>query len=97
MPIPTGMVSKMQKILKVVYPGTFDPMTLGHEDIVRRAAKLFDEVVVGVAKNPGKQPFFELDGLVSLYYLKPRLVIQYNSLVVSYQRCKQSILSVRNQ
>ena len=66
MPIPTGMVSKMQKILKVVYPGTFDPMTLGHEDIVRRAAKLFDEVVVGVAKNPGKQPFFELDKRVQM-------------------------------
>ncbi|MFM8391760.1 MAG: pantetheine-phosphate adenylyltransferase, partial [Methylophilaceae bacterium] len=56
----------MQKILKVVYPGTFDPMTLGHEDIVRRAAKLFDEVVVGVAKNPGKQPFFELDKRVQM-------------------------------
>ena len=79
MPIPTGMVSKMQKILKVVYPGTFDPMTLGHEDIVRRAAKLFDEVVVGVAKNPGKQPFFELDGLVFLCCLKLHLAIQCNS------------------
>lgn len=56
----------MQKPLTVVYPGTFDPMTLGHEDIVRRAAKLFDKVVVGVAKNPGKQPFFDLPQRVAM-------------------------------
>ena len=45
---------------KAVYPGTFDPMTLGHEDIVRRAAGLFSAVVVAVAQNPGKKPFFDL-------------------------------------
>jgi len=56
----------MQKNLKVVYPGTFDPMTLGHEDIVRRAAGLFSEVVVGVAQNPSKKPFFDLDERVML-------------------------------
>lgn len=46
--------------LKVVYPGTFDPLTRGHEDIVRRAAGLFSEVIVAVAHNPAKKPFFEL-------------------------------------
>lgn len=46
--------------LKVVYPGTFDPLTLGHEDVVRRAAGLFSEVIVAVAKNPAKKPFFDL-------------------------------------
>ena len=56
----------MQKNLKVIYPGTFDPMTLGHEDIVRRAAGLFSEVVVAVAQNPGKKPFFDLDERVAL-------------------------------
>lgn len=56
----------MQKNLKVVYPGTFDPMTLGHEDLVRRAAGLFSEVIVAVAKNPGKRPFFDLDERVEL-------------------------------
>jgi len=56
----------MQKNLKVVYPGTFDPMTLGHEDIVRRAAGLFSEVVVAVAQNPGKKPFFNLHERVAL-------------------------------
>ena len=49
-----------QKTLKVVYPGTFDPMTRGHEDIARRAASLFSEVVVAVAQSPGKKPFFEV-------------------------------------
>jgi len=56
----------MDKNLKVVYPGTFDPMTLGHEDIVRRAAGMFSEVVVAVAQNPGKRPFFDLDERVEL-------------------------------
>ena len=43
---------------KAVYPGTFDPITRGHEDLVRRAATLFDEVVVGVADSRAKHPFF---------------------------------------
>lgn len=51
---------------KVIYPGTFDPMTLGHEDIVRRAAGLFDQVVVAVAQNPSKKPFFDLEERVAL-------------------------------
>lgn len=45
-------------MLKVVYPGTFDPLTRGHEDIVRRAARLFDRVVVGIADSAAKHPFF---------------------------------------
>ena len=52
--------------LKVVYPGTFDPITLGHEDIVRRAAGLFGEVIVAVAQSPGKAPFFSLDERVAM-------------------------------
>ncbi|MEY4083163.1 MAG: pantetheine-phosphate adenylyltransferase [Pseudomonadota bacterium] len=43
-----------------VYPGTFDPLTRGHEDLVRRAAKLFDRLVVGVADSRSKRPFFSL-------------------------------------
>ena len=46
---------------RAVYPGTFDPFTRGHEDLVRRASKLFDEVIVGVADSRTKQPFFQLD------------------------------------
>ncbi len=45
---------------KIVYPGTFDPLTRGHEDLVRRAARIFDQVVVAVAASTNKQPFFSL-------------------------------------
>jgi pantetheine-phosphate adenylyltransferase len=45
-------------MLKVVYPGTFDPFTRGHEDLVRRAAKLFDWVIVGIADSESKRPMF---------------------------------------
>jgi pantetheine-phosphate adenylyltransferase len=43
-----------------VYPGTFDPMTLGHLDVVRRASRLFDQVIVAVADSQAKKPFFSL-------------------------------------
>ena len=49
-----------------VYPGTFDPITLGHEDLVRRAAHLFDEVIVAVAGSTNKTTLFSLDERVQL-------------------------------
>ena len=49
-----------------VYPGTFDPITNGHEDLVRRAAGIFDRVVVGIAANPYKTPLFPLETRVDL-------------------------------
>jgi len=51
---------------KAVYPGTFDPITRGHEDLVRRASHLFDEVVVGVADSRSKRPFLMLKERVRL-------------------------------
>jgi len=53
-------------MLRVVYPGTFDPFTRGHEDLVRRACTLFDEVVVGVAASRGKRPLFTLEERVDM-------------------------------
>ena len=53
-------------MLTVVYPGTFDPFTRGHEDLVRRAAKLFDHVIIGVATSAGKAPFFSTDERVAM-------------------------------
>lgn len=44
-----------------IYPGTFDPITLGHVDVVRRGLKLFDRVVIAVAENPGKGPMFDVE------------------------------------
>lgn len=49
-----------------LYPGSFDPVTLGHEDIVRRGAELFDQLTVGVGINPGKAPLFTHDERVEL-------------------------------
>ncbi|MDP8566809.1 pantetheine-phosphate adenylyltransferase [Methylophilus aquaticus] len=56
----------MHKIRIAVYPGTFDPITMGHEDIVRRAANLFDEVIVAVAGSTSKQTLFSLQERVAL-------------------------------
>src|SRR5580704_17051470 len=50
----------------VIYPGSFDPLTNGHLDVVQRAAKLFDRVIVAVAKNEGKHPLFTLEERVAL-------------------------------
>jgi len=53
-------------INRAVYPGTFDPITRGHEDLVRRASNLFDEVLVAVADSRGKRPFFDVDERVAM-------------------------------
>ncbi len=49
-----------------IYPGTFDPVTNGHVDIVRRAAKILHRLVIGVAENPGKGPLFQLEERIEL-------------------------------
>jgi pantetheine-phosphate adenylyltransferase len=53
-------------ITRAIYPGTFDPITNGHEDLIQRASRLFGHVVVGVAHSQAKRPFFALDERVSL-------------------------------
>jgi pantetheine-phosphate adenylyltransferase len=53
-------------IKRVVYPGTFDPITNGHVDLVQRACRLFDYVIVAVAASPKKQPLFTLEERVAL-------------------------------
>jgi pantetheine-phosphate adenylyltransferase len=56
----------MTKPLIGLYPGTFDPITLGHLDIIKRAVKLCDELVIGVAKHSGKNPMFGLEERLKL-------------------------------
>ncbi|NIA02777.1 MAG: pantetheine-phosphate adenylyltransferase [Planctomycetia bacterium] len=73
------------------YPGTFDPVTLGHVDLIRRAAKLFDEVIVGVAGNRDKSPLFTLEERVSLLEqvvggMENVRIIGFNNLLIDCVR-----------
>ncbi len=54
-------LGSMAKNARGLYPGTFDPVTLGHLDIIKRAVKLVDHLVIGVATNPSKSPLFTLE------------------------------------
>lgn len=53
-------------MIKAVYPGTFDPLTRGHEDLVRRAAKLFDAIILAVADSKAKRTFFTLEERIAM-------------------------------
>jgi pantetheine-phosphate adenylyltransferase len=53
-------------MLTVVYPGTFDPFTRGHEDVVRRATRVFDRIIVGVADSESKRPMFTADERIAM-------------------------------
>ena len=74
-----------------VYPGTFDPITNGHHDLVRRAANIFDRVVIGIAANTGKAPLFTLAERVDLAQqvlsdLRNVTVLGYSGLTVDFAR-----------
>ena len=53
-------------MIKAVYPGTFDPLTRGHEDLVRRASTLFDKIVLAIADSKAKRPYFTLDERIAM-------------------------------
>ena len=85
---------------KIVYPGTFDPITRGHEDLVRRAARIFDEVVVAVAANASKRPFFSLEERIamardSLSDLPGVRVTGFDGLLVEFVRREATSLVLR--
>src|SRR5437868_2770805 len=72
-----------------IYPGSFDPLTNGHLDVIQRAVKLFDRVVVAVAKNEGKQPLFTLEERLDLVRtsikgIKNVEADSFDSLLVDY-------------
>ena len=86
--------------LVALCPGTFDPVTNGHLDIIQRAARCFDEVVVAVLENPGKQPLFGVDERVAM--LKEALaetdhasVESFSGLLVDYARSRGSAIVVK--
>ena len=89
----------MSKTRIAVYPGTFDPITLGHEDIVRRAADLFDEVIVAVAGSTSKRTLFSLDERVALaksvFKSSNVKVIGFNSLLMQFVQEQGAQMVVR--
>jgi len=90
----------MQKSNIAVYPGTFDPVTYGHIDIIKRAARIFDKVIVAVAHNDEKSPLFSVSERVSMLRdsvkgMKNVVVDDFEGLVVSYVRRKGSHVMIR--
>lgn len=74
---------------KACFPGSFDPFTKGHEDVVRRGLTLFDTVVIAVGHNSSKQPFFSIESRLahirSLFGDDPRVeIVTYSELTVSF-------------
>jgi len=85
-----------------VYPGSFDPPTYGHLDILRRATKLFDKVIIAVVNNPNKNSLFSIDERVDLlketisgYKLKNVDVDSFSGLLVNYVQQKNGCVIIR--
>lgn len=87
-------------MVTAVYPGTFDPLTRGHEDLVRRAANIFDEVVVGIADSRNKRPFFTLEERLTIanevlgHYSNVR-VVGFSGLLKDFARTHKARVIVR--
>ena len=85
---------------KAIYPGTFDPMTNGHLDIVTRAALMFDHVILAIAASPGKKPMFTLDERVALAtqvttHLNNVEVIGFSDLMANFAKAQGANVLVR--
>lgn len=85
---------------KAVYPGTFDPVTRGHEDLVRRAARLFDHVVLAVADSRTKRPFFSLEERVEMARIvladcSNVTVLGFSGLLMDFMRQQQARIILR--
>ena len=83
-----------------VYPGTFDPITLGHENIAHRATKIFDKVIVAVAGNTSKQCFFALEERIDLVKAvfkdhKEIEVIGFNGLLMDFVESQNAQIVIR--
>ena len=95
---PSATSSKLHT--KILYPGTFDPITNGHVDLVNRATKLFDEVVIAVASGHHKKPLFDFEERVALVEtvfadLPQVSVIGFEGLLVDFMREKNATAVLR--
>jgi pantetheine-phosphate adenylyltransferase len=78
-------------MIKAVYPGTFDPLTRGHEDLVRRASRLFDTIILGIAESRAKRTYFSLDERIEiardvLADVKNVQVVGFEGLLIDFVR-----------
>ncbi len=85
---------------RAIYPGSFDPITNGHLDVLQRAAGLFDELIVAVAKDNAKQSLFSVDERVTLLkgatsHLPNLVVMPFEGLLVNFAREQKAIALVR--
>jgi pantetheine-phosphate adenylyltransferase len=85
---------------KAIYPGTFDPITNGHADLIERASILFNEIVVGVASSPSKRPCFDLANRVSMIeevtkHLPNVSVVGFTGLLVDFAKEQESKVLIR--
>ena len=85
---------------RVIYPGTFDPVTNGHIDVIKRATELFDEIVVTVAKNPTKSPMFTVAERIEMLEISLKdipnvFVDSFDGLVVDHAKAIGAIGIIR--
>jgi pantetheine-phosphate adenylyltransferase len=84
-----------------VYPGTFDPITLGHLDIIRRGAHLVDKLVIGVTTNPSKEPMFSVEERLAMVrrevadYPGNIVVVEFDSLLMDFAEKEQATAILR--
>lgn len=83
-----------------IYPGSFDPPTRGHEDLIRRALGMFDQLIVAVAINPNKEPLFSVDERLAMLRTalgdNPRIEFaSFSGLLADFARARQSTIVLR--
>ncbi|WP_341502687.1 pantetheine-phosphate adenylyltransferase [Gallaecimonas sp. GXIMD4217] len=86
--------------IRVIYPGTFDPITNGHTDLIERASRLFHQVTVGVAASPSKKPMFSLDERVALArqvvsHLDNVAVVGFSGLLIDFASQQNATVLIR--
>jgi len=86
--------------MRAIYPGTFDPVTYGHLDLITRALAIFEDVIVAVAHNPGKHPLFRVEERVAMLRQATRklrrvTIEDFDSLVVDYAARKRARVVIR--
>ncbi len=85
---------------KAVYPGTFDPITYGHIDLIKRALKISDTVIIAVAHNAHKRPLFSVEERLNMLRqatrgMKGVIIEDFDGLVVDYVRKKGAVVMIR--